>query len=190
MGYRIKISSPDGSFDTLKDILPKENIKLDILFIAKVPAPCSVDIGHYFQGKQGQMFWNILQNYGLLRVPFGKKEDDVLLEHRYGIMDIIKKPREYGSEPTRSEYISGMERILDTVNRFKPKVVVFVYKGVLDKILAFEFDVKKKALYGFNDNLSAFFGGSRVFVFPMPGTPCKSQTAKRSMNELKEYLSK
>jgi hypothetical protein len=43
----------DGrSVQTLKDLSP-ESPGLEVLFVGKTPAPESVRIGHYFQGKQG-----------------------------------------------------------------------------------------------------------------------------------------
>lgn len=66
--YKISLSVNGKTVDTLRDILPEDNRKLIILFIAKTPAPKSVDAGHYFQGRQGQMFWNKLKEYGILEV--------------------------------------------------------------------------------------------------------------------------
>ena len=41
----------------------------------------------------------------------------------------------------------------------------------------------------FNYDLDEYFE-SKVFVFPMPGTPCSSDLAHSSMTELKNYLGK
>lgn len=43
-----------------------------MLIIAKTPAPVSVEAGHYFQGRQGKMFWGKLREYRLLTVPHGR----------------------------------------------------------------------------------------------------------------------
>lgn len=166
---------------TLRDILPKEP-GLRVLFVAKTPAPKSVEAGHYFQGKQGRMFWNRLKEYGLF-VPTTEFEDDSLLDHGFGLTDIVKVPRAYGNEPSDTEYRAGMARILDLVHLHHPKVVVFIYKGVLDQILRFRFGIEEKASYGFNTSVEAQVG-TRVFVFPMPGTPCTSDQAVQAMNEL------
>lgn len=66
--YKTTISVNGQKHDTLKDILPDTAKQLDILFIAKTPATKSVNAGHYFQGRQGQMFWNRLKEYGVLSV--------------------------------------------------------------------------------------------------------------------------
>ena len=68
--YKVKIKVYNKEHDTLADILPY-NGNLDILFIAKTPATVSVEAGHYFQGRQGTMFWNRLSEYNILKVPYG-----------------------------------------------------------------------------------------------------------------------
>jgi len=166
---------------TLRDILPAKP-GLRVLFIAKTPALVSADAGHYFQGAQGQMFWNRLKEYGLL-MSTTEFEDDSLLDHGFGLTDIVKVPRAYGNEPSDAEYRAGLSRILDLVRLHRPKVVVFVYKRVLDQILRFGFGVGSKAGYGFNPAVEGQFG-TRVFAFPLPGTPCTTAQAVTAMKEL------
>jgi len=172
--------------ETLPDILPT-NESLKILFIAKAPAPKSVRIGHYFQGAHGKVFFGKLIEYGLFAVPPGEFEDTQFSKYKYGITDIIKRPREYGDEPSDTEYREGIERILQIIKTHDPKVLVFVYKKVLDKILQLYFGYNNRSKYGFNDDIEIFFG-RKIFVFPMPGTPCKSAEAKIAMIELSNYV--
>lgn len=163
---------------TLRDILPAKP-GLRVLFVAKTPAPVSVEAGHYFQGAQGRMFWNRLKEYGLLK-PTTAFDDDSLLEHGYGLTDIMKVPRAYGNEPSDAEYAAGLGRILKLVRAHRPKVVVFVYKRVLDQILRIGFGIQVKASYGFNPPFEERFG-TRVFAFPLPGTPCTRDQAAVAM---------
>lgn len=186
--YKTTIQVNGKNHYTLADILP-ENGKIEILFIAKTPAPISVEAGHYFQGKQGTMFWNRLAEYNILKVPNGDFADNHLLKNNYGITDIVKVPRDYGNEPSTEEYKLGLNRILTTIDKLQPKVIVFVYKAVLDKIIELNFGIKTKANYGFNPQLDKHFQ-TKVFVFPMPGTPCKSDEAIKAMTELKQLLKK
>jgi mismatch-specific thymine-DNA glycosylase len=182
---RVIASNPQET-EILPDIFPrKESIK--ILFIAKTPAPISVRAGHYFQGLQGKMFWGKLIEYGLLKVPKGEFEDTQLEKHGYGITDIVKEPREYGDEPSENEYREGIERVLQIIKKYDPKVIVFVYKKVLDKILKIYFRHPSKAKYGFNYDVEKYFG-RKVFVFPMPGTPCTSAEANKAMTELRNNV--
>ena len=135
------------------------------------------------------MFWNKLAKYNILQIPYGEYEDDYLLENSYGITDIVKVPRRYGNEPSEDEYVQGMNRILILIKTYKPKVVMFVYKKVLDQILKLNLRIDRKSIYGFNPELEKDFG-TRVFAFPMPGTPCRSELADSSMLELKNFLKK
>ncbi len=186
--YKIKINVNGKEHNTLADILPEKG-ELEILFIAKTPTTISVDVGHYFQGKQGTMFWNRLADYDILRVPYGDYADNYLLENSFGITDIVKVPRDYGNEPSDEEYRLGLKKIMDTIKLYQPKVIVFVYKAVLDKIIRLNFNILNKSVYGFNPLLDKHFN-SKVFVFPMPGTPCTSDKAIRTMTELKHFFKK
>lgn len=186
--HRISITVDGKKVDTLEDILPTKT-GLRILFIAKTPAPISVNAGHYFQGKQGTMFWNKLSEYDILKVPYGEYQDNHLLENGYGLTDIVKIPRHFGDEPSENEYRDGLKRILDLVKVHHPKIVFFVYKRVLDNILKLGFHLREKSDYGFNKDFNTLFG-CHVFVFPMPGTPCKREQSHQAMSKLKDMLKK
>lgn len=188
MSFRTQTIIGNNTYYTLKDIMPKDHL-LKILFVAKTPATISVNTGHYFQGKQGRMFWNMLAKYSILNVPQGQFEDDYLLDNGYGLTDIVKVPRDYGNEPSDEEYINGLQRILNLIEKHKPKVIVFVYKRVLDNIIRLNFKGQLKTNYGFNVQLEKQFN-SKVFVFPMPGTPCTKIESVTSMTELKTFLDK
>jgi hypothetical protein len=186
MSHRTVIRIDGRDVATLADVLPESGC-LKMLMVAKTPATDSVAAGHYFQGAQGRMLWNRLRDYGLLEVPAGTFEDDVLLNHGYGLTDIVKVPRDYGSEPDEDEYRAGINRILDLVREIKPQVLFFVYKRILDQILRLAFGRSTKARYGFNPELDELLG-SAVFVFPMPGTPCTTAEARTAMSALVQTL--
>ncbi|MBN2851967.1 MAG: hypothetical protein JXQ23_04445, partial [Clostridia bacterium] len=168
MNNQIKMKINGKEVITLKDLFPKEG-HLKGLIIGKRPALVSVDQGHYFQGRQGKIFWNKMKDFKIIKVPNGPYEDDYLLANGLGITDIVKSPDNYGNEPSADEYKQGTERILEVIDKYNPKVIIFVYKKVLDKILEYKFNIKEKATYGFNENRKDLFN-AEVFVFPMPGT--------------------
>jgi len=186
-GFKVTIEEGERRYETLRDILPGPHEKLTVLFIAKTPALSSVAAGHYFQGRQGQMFWKKLTDHEILKVAPGTFEDENLEVNKFGLTDIVKKPRSFGSEPSRAEYQEGAQRILDLIKQHEPKVIVFVYKKVLDNLLKWNFGVKEKSVYGFNNKLTQKFN-SKVFVFPMPATPCTSELATIAMSELQRAL--
>jgi mismatch-specific thymine-DNA glycosylase len=180
-GNAITLSVDGREFRTLRDLLP-ESPGLNILFVGKTPAPESVQKGHYFQGKQGCSFWRMLRQYRILG-PTTEFEDDTLLQHGYGLTDIAKEPRPFGHEPSPEEYQAGARRILGHIRVHRPKLTVFVYKRVLDRIIQFEFAIRKRASYGFNQHLERYFG-CKVFAFPLPGTSCTKELAKAAMEDL------
>jgi len=122
-GNQTTVFSKGQELRTLRDILPVTP-GLHVLFVAKTPAPRSVEAGHYFQGRHGTSFWNKLKTNGLL-APTTEFEDDSLLEHGYGLTDIVKVPHAYREEPSDQEYLDGLPRILELV-RDKTHQVVFL----------------------------------------------------------------
>jgi hypothetical protein len=124
----------------------------------------------------------MLKQYAILK-PATEFEDDVLLQHRYGLTDIAKMPRPFGHEPSPEEYRTGAHRILELIRVHTLKVTVFVYKRVLDKIIKFEFGITERSTYGFNQDLEHYFG-CRVFAFPLPGTSCTREQATAAMQKL------
>jgi hypothetical protein len=157
------------------------------LFVAKTPAPPSVEAGHYFQGRHGTNFWSSLKKYDLLG-PTSGFEDDQLLDNGYGLTDIVKVQWAFSKEPSFQEYRDGLPRILKLIQTHCPEVVVFVYKRVLDKIIRLQFGSKQKANYGFNEDLENDFG-ARVFAFPLPGVGrCTTAQICHSLQELRDCL--
>ncbi len=185
-GNRVTMTVGGQDVQTLRDILPTRP-GLEVLFVAKTPAPVSVAAGHYFQGAQGRMFWNRLKEYGLFN-PTTPFEDDSLLDHGFGMTDIVKVPRAYGSEPSSEEYVAGMDRILELIRVHHPRVVAFVYKRVLDNLLRYRFGLPEKSEYGFNAGLNFHFSDAQVFAFPLPGTPCTAAKAATAMREFADVV--
>lgn len=158
---------------------------MKMLIVGKTPPKVTIEAGHYFQGRQGRVFWSMLQRYELLNVPPDKYADEMLIEHGYGITNIVKVSHEYQDEPTDAEYREWIPKFLALLDSLpaKPRVILFVYKGALDAILRLHFNIKTRSRYGFNPELESLFG-SQIFAFPMPGTPCPKETIDRVMKEL------
>lgn len=182
MTHLTEISVDGHEVATLADILPERGT-LRALFIGKTPSPASVEAGHYFEGRMGKGLWKRLADAGLLHVPPGAFADDALLEHGFGVTDLCKVPRPFGDEPSQDEYECGWERVNAVAARWRPRILVFVYKGSLDKVLRYSFGWEHKSGYGFNDDLMRTFG-RRVFAFPLPGVACTAREAQRHMADL------
>jgi double-stranded uracil-DNA glycosylase len=171
---------------TLADILPERGT-LRALFIGKTPSPASVDAGHYFEGRMGKGLWKRLSDAEILSPAPGGFADDALLDAGFGVTDLCKVPRPFGDEPGRGEYEEGWARVSDLAQRLRPRILVFVYKGSLDKVLHYSFGWEHKSGYGFNDDLMRTFG-RRVFAFPLPGVACTAREAQRHMADLARSL--
>lgn len=183
--YQITIKEENGNeYKTLRDILP-ESGPIDILFIGKVPMEISVERGHYFQGNHGTAFWNMLSKYSILEKGQHLYYDEALVENNYGITDIVKKPKNYGNEPESIEYIEGKKRIMESIERYSPRVIVFIYKPPFEELIPKD----KKVDYGFNPHCDKYFGGAKTFLFPMPGIRrCNREKQFKVMCELKKTL--
>jgi len=167
---------------TLADIVPARG-PLRVLFIGKTPSPASVAAGHYFEGRMGKGLWKRLDEVGLLHAAQGEFPDDLLLENGFGMTDVCKVPRPFGEEPSQAEYTQGWERVNRIIIRTRPRILTFVYKGALDKVLEYSFGWDHKSGYGFNDDLMRTFG-RRVFAFPLPGVSCTLRESQRHLADL------
>lgn len=186
VGFQERIRVGGRSVLTLADIVPSSG-PTRMLIVGKTPSPVSVAAGHYYQGRHGRFLWSTLTAWGLLAVPDGRHEDEVLVEHGHGITDVVKVPRQPGTEPSPDEYAAGWADLKLELERLRPSVTLWTYKGALDKVLRLGIGKAIATDYGFNPRLVPIFG-CRVFVFGMPGTPCTSEQLDRSMAALRRFL--
>jgi len=180
--HRIEMDIDGRTVITLADILPARG-PLKVLFIGKAPSPPSIEAGHYFPGRMGKGLWKRLDEVGLLHAAQGQSPDDLLLDSGYGMTDVCKLPRPFDDEPTEAEYTAGWERVCGIITRTRPRILVFVYKGALDKVLQYSYGWEHKSGYGFNDDLMRTFG-RRVFAFPLPGVACTLRESQRHLADL------
>ncbi len=185
MNHQTTITIEGKTYETLKDILPREG-SLDILFVGKTPSLKSVVKGHYFQGTRGKSFWKKLHDYGVLKYPLGDFADDYLLQNGCGVTHVSKVPREFKAM-TALEYRKGYVRLMEKVDKYHPKLLVFTYKNTLDSLLTSVLNKKTQARYGFNPEYDAIFRAA-IFVFPMPGTICTKAEADVCMTDLIQFL--
>ena len=58
---------------------------------------------------------------------------------------------------------------MELVHMHQPRVIVFVYKKVVDTVAQLEFGVTQRSNYRLNRSLEPYFR-CRLFAFPLPGT--------------------
>jgi TDG/mug DNA glycosylase family protein len=186
VNHLTRIEVDGRGVSTLADILPERGT-LRALFVGKTPSPASVDVGHYFEGRMGKGLWKRLEEAEICNAAPGGFADDALLAAGFGVTDLCKVPRPFGEEPSRREYEDGWERVAGITRRLRPRILVFVYKGSLDRVLRYSFGWEHKSEYGFNDDLMRTFG-RRVFAVPLPGVACSAREARRHMADLARSL--
>ncbi|MDR6998480.1 mismatch-specific DNA-glycosylase [Neobacillus niacini] len=118
----------------------KEN--LTILFVGFNPSIRSSEVGHHYANPNNR-FWKILFEARVTPRKYEASEDGDLLDMGYGFTNIVARPTKAADEITREEYRVGREILKQKIERFKPKVVCFVGKGVYH-----EYSGRKTAPWG------------------------------------------
>jgi G:T/U-mismatch repair DNA glycosylase len=101
--HRTTILVDGAAVETLADLPP---LRDRLLFVGLNPSPVSVEAGHYFQGRLGQLFWRRLMIAAILppETPI-EAADDALVAAGHGVTDLLKvpSPRDEASDaPLRS----------------------------------------------------------------------------------------
>ncbi|MFH0069528.1 mismatch-specific DNA-glycosylase [Peribacillus sp. NPDC056705] len=112
----------EGISDHLKE-------DLDILFVGFNPSIRSGQTGHHYANPNNR-FWRILFESGLTPRKYEPTEDSSLLELGYGFTNIVSRPTKGADEITKEEYIKGRKQLKRKIEKYKPKLVCFVGKGV------------------------------------------------------------
>ncbi|PLS02792.1 G/U mismatch-specific DNA glycosylase [Neobacillus cucumis] len=117
-----------------------ENLK--ILFVGFNPSIRSSELGHHYANPNNR-FWKILYEAGITPRKYEAVEDAKLLELGFGFTNIVERPTRAADEITKEEYKEGREILKRKIERYNPKVVCFVGKGVYQ-----EYSGKKSAPWG------------------------------------------
>lgn len=181
---------------TLKDILPPDGMPVYALFVGKFPIRESVEAGHYYQGKMGQEFWNMLKQYGIIEDKVGyilhqEYEDDDFPRYGFGLTDVVKRPGVSGQKRNPDYVAKGYDRLKRLIKERDVKIVVFLYKEVLKEILCVkDFWVEGDTIErGFDkSNYKMFFNKAEVFVFPGMGRQRNKSEEQCFMRQLKDRI--
>jgi TDG/mug DNA glycosylase family protein len=111
--------------ETLADLPP---LRDRLLFVGLNPSPVSVEAGHYFQGRLGQLFWRRLMTAAILQADTEiASADDTLVAEGHGLTDLFKVPTPR-DEATDATLRSGVGPLWQKVAIWRPAAIVFVYK--------------------------------------------------------------
>lgn len=173
--YRTKVEWCGKLYHSLSDILEKN---LDIVFVGLNPSVVSVEMGHYHTDRLGRRFWNAAIESKLFVPEAGMYNDELLLEQRMGITDIVKRPTRNLSFLTDEDFEEGRSLLLKKVLKLKPGILCSIYKTAFEKLLGTRFT----NIHGYQENYR--LGKSLIFVLASPFLPHKDRLA--NMLELKE----
>lgn len=91
----------------------------------------SVEAGHYYQGRLGQLFYARLREAGLLPTDTAGYEDDALFVRGVGFTDLVKRPTARAQELPPEEYEHGRAALVEKLTAAGAPLVIFTYKKVV-----------------------------------------------------------
>ena len=99
-----------------------------VLLIGINPAPVSVHVGHYYQGRLGQRLWARLRRVGLLDDSRHQWEDDAFVAAGNGLTDIVKRPTASAAEVSPRELADGADVLRRKIRKWTPGLLLFAFR--------------------------------------------------------------
>lgn len=131
---------------------------LDVIFVGFNPSIRSSETGHHYANPNNR-FWKILFEAGITPRKYDSPEDYQLLDLGYGMTNIVARPTKAADEITKEEYQQGKLELRKKIEKFSPKIVCFVGKGVYQ-----QYSGKKDIPWGKQDE--PVVAGTIDFVAP------------------------
>jgi TDG/mug DNA glycosylase family protein len=154
--HRVTIDWMGEQVETLADLLPS---RPRAVCVGVNPAPPSVAVGHYFQGRQGQRFFDRLRQAGALPTVNDGFEDDAAFAAGIGFTDLVKRPTARASEVTRAEREHGATILSEKLSHLHVPVLIFPFKDAAAHLVG---------PFKGNGWLGERFAGAELFVMPGP----------------------
>jgi TDG/mug DNA glycosylase family protein len=154
---------------TLPDLLRDQ---LDVVFVGINPSIFSAEQGHYF-ARRSNRFWPCFSRSTLSRAAraaigierLEPAHDRLLLAHRIGFTDLVKRATVKASDVLPSEFAAGVAALVAKLKRHRPLVACFhgitAYRPVHRALTASPSDPS----LGLQ---SLRFGRTRLFLVPSP----------------------
>jgi TDG/mug DNA glycosylase family protein len=98
---------------------------LAVLFVGINPGWASARAGHHF-ANPANGFWRLLHEAGFTPRQFAPSEDRRLPELGLGVTNLVARASAGSSDLGREELLAGAEKLGRTLERWRPKAVVFV----------------------------------------------------------------
>jgi len=173
-GHRVTEQWMGEDVETLEDLLKPG---LRAVCVGINPAPVSVAVGHYYQGKLGKRFWARLQQIGLLAGARSGAEDDAAFEEGIGFTDIVKRPSPSEKDLAPEDFDHGRELLRAKLENGPPGMLIFVFKKAATGLFG------PFSGHGFTGHQVA-----GVDAFVMPGPFERADKAAIALGELRARL--
>ncbi len=132
---------------------------LRILFCGINPGLYTAAVGHHF-ARPGNRFWPALHRAGLILRPLSPFEERELLDHGYGITNVVERATASAAELSAEEIVRGGSRLEKKVLEYRPCILAILGLGAYRTAFG-----RPGAVPGpQNESL----GGARVWVLPNP----------------------
>ncbi|MFQ5936759.1 MAG: G/U mismatch-specific DNA glycosylase [Acidiferrobacterales bacterium] len=132
---------------------------LRVLFVGINPGLYSAAVRHHF-ARPGNRFWPALHAAGFTQRLLSPFEERELLEHGYGITNVVPRATASAAELSATELAAGGRRLARKVQRYRPRTVAVL--GVGAYRVAFG---RPKAMMG---KQTETLGESDIWVLPNP----------------------
>ena len=132
---------------------------LDVLFVGINPGLYSAAIGYHF-GRPGNRFWPALHLGGITPRVLSPWENELLLDSRLGITNIVERASARADELTEAELVAGAEVLAEKIERHAPRVAALL--GITSYRTAFD---RPKATLGLQPEK---LGDTELWVLPNP----------------------
>ncbi len=146
----------DAVHRTIEDVIEPG---LDVLFVGINPGLWSAATGHHF-ARPGNRFWRAIQLAGFTPDVLAPSAQRDLLRYGIGITNLVPRTTATAAELTDEEIRTGAVRIIQKVERYRPRAVAFL--GVSSYRIAFG---RPKAQVGRQPDP---IGATEVWVLPNP----------------------
>lgn len=162
---------------TLDDVWPE---RPRAMIVGLNPAPASVEVGHYYQGRSGQRQLSRLADAGLFRRPESGSTyfERVALEAGVGFTDVIKRPTRGENDVTPNEIDFGRESLVLALQEHQVPLVICVFRHPVAALLG------TSGRPGFQAQTTQW--GARLFR--MPGPFARAEEVIQPMRALSRAL--
>jgi TDG/mug DNA glycosylase family protein len=112
---------------------------LSVLFCGINPGLYSAATKHHF-ARPGNRFWPSLHTAGFTERVLAPWEESLLIEHGYGITNLVARATATAAELTRGELLAGRARLARKAAHYRPRWIAIVgigaYRAAFDQPLA------------------------------------------------------